>query len=424
MSMLPRHKVYLGLGVAVFLAHMVVAETAKPSFALTMVGDAFPCALLIIAVLAMRENFQLGTGILPLFWKLMSAGVLTMLVSESYWFYYDAMRRTTIPTPVPGDLLFLLAHVFFLAALALRPHSISAGRDLRLRRLDLTLLTMWWFTLYGYFSLPWQISVRNFAEYNPTYYFLAFVQHMVIATALLILCLRNRGAWQKLYAHLLVAFVLIATGNLLVNVAIDHGFYYAGGFSDTAFMLALLWIIYCVTLGPSLQPREDHQVNRELTQRVWTARIAMLAMLSLPVIALVGYVERNVPAEITAIRLRVVFVAMFLLGILVFRKLDLLARELNQMVELSHDSVENLKAVQQRVAHSEKLAALGRLASGAAHEISNPLTAILGYSELLADIPALSAEDRGSAQVIQKQVHRAQAAVNSLRETLRNTAEP
>ncbi len=295
MSMLPRHKVYLGLGVAVFLAHMVVAETAKPSFALTMVGDAFPCALLIIAVLAMRENFRLGTGILPLFWKLMSAGVLTMLVSESYWFYYDAMRRTTIPTPVPGDLLFLLAHV-------------------RLRRLDLTLLTMWWFTLYGYFSLPWQISVRDFAKYNPTYYFLAFVQHMVIATALLILCLRNRGAWQKLYAHLLVAFVLIATGNLLVNVAIDHGFYYAGGFSDTAFMLALLWIIYCVTLGPSLQPREDHQVNRELTQRVWTARIAMLAMLSLPVIALVGYVERSVPAEITAIRLRVVFVAMFCWG--------------------------------------------------------------------------------------------------------------
>jgi signal transduction histidine kinase len=389
-----------------------------------MFGDALPCALLIIAALATRENFRLGSGILPLFWKLVSVGLLTMLASQGYWFYYDAMRRTAIPTPVPGDLLFLLAHVFFLAALALRPHSISAGRDLRLRRLDLTLLTMWWFTLYGYFSLPWQISGRNFAEYNPTYYFLAFVQHIVLAVALAVLCFRNRGTWRRLYGHLLVAFGLVAAGNLLVNVAIDRGFYYSGGFCDTAFMLALVWIIYCVTLGPALRPREDHQANRELTQRVWTARIAMLAMLSLPVIALVGYVERNVPAAITAIRLRVVFGAMFLLGVLVFWKLQLLARELNKMVELSQESLENLKVVQQRVSHSEKLAALGRLASGAAHEISNPLTAILGYSELLADIPALGAEDRGSAQLIQRQVHRAQAAVNSLRETLRRTAEP
>jgi signal transduction histidine kinase len=62
---------------------------------------------------------------------------------------------------------------------------------------------------------------------------------------------------------------------------------------------------------------------------------------------------------------------------------------------------------------------LGRLAAGATHEVSNPLTAILGYSELLADIPTLSAEDRQCAQEIQVQVHRAQAAVISLRNSLR-----
>jgi len=75
--------------------------------------------------------------------------------------------------------------------------------------------------------------------------------------------------------------------------------------------------------------------------------------------------------------------------------------------------------VQNRIAQSQKLAALGRLAAGATHEVSNPLTAILGYSELLADFPALSAEDQRCAEEIQVQVRHAHAAVISLRNTLR-----
>ena len=106
---------------------------------------------------------------------------------------------------------------------------------------------------------------------------------------------------------------------------------------------------------------------------------------------------------------------MFLLGALVFWKLNLLASELAHLVSLTHASIENLKSVQTRITQSQKLAALGRLAAGATHEISNPLTAILGYSELLGDIPSLSASDRENAQIIQQQVHKAQAAVNSLR---------
>jgi len=119
-----------------------------------------------------------------------------------------------------------------------------------------------------------------------------------------------------------------------------------------------------------------------------------------------------------------VFAAMLLLGALAYWKLSLLARELSHLVRLTRDSIENLKAVQQQVNHSEKLIALGRLAAGAAHEISNPLTAIFGYSELLTDIPSLSPEDRASAQLIQQQVHRAQAAVISLRNTLRQNPSP
>jgi signal transduction histidine kinase len=65
------------------------------------------------------------------------------------------------------------------------------------------------------------------------------------------------------------------------------------------------------------------------------------------------------------------------------------------------------------------MAALGRLAFGATHEISNPLTAILGYAELLRDIPTLTPLERRSVEDIQEQVHAAQAAINGMRRFVR-----
>jgi hypothetical protein len=424
MSRQPRQKVFLGLAGAIFLLHLGVAALVKPSFRLTMFGDALPCALLIVAILAVRENFRFQRGALPLFWKLMAAGLFQMLLSEAYWFYYDSLRRYSSPSPVIGDTLFLLAHVFFLSAFVLRPHSASAGHDMRLRHLDFALLTFWWLALYAYFALPWQIVIQDFSKYNPAYYLLALIQHLMIIIGLAVVWNRSAGLWRTFYGSFICLFVLIAAGNLLLSVAIDRGVYYAGSFYDTPFLSSLLLVTVVAAFGPSLQPGEDKTPNREINQSLWTARIAMVAILSLPVIALFGSFEKNVPEDVAAFRLRMVFGAMLLLSGLVFWKLTLLARELRRLVRLSQTSLENLKNVQARVTHSQKLAALGRLAAGATHEISNPLTAILGYSELLTDIPSLSPPDRQSAEIIQKQVHRAQAAVNSLRDSLRNPNSP
>jgi signal transduction histidine kinase len=419
MSLQQRQKLYLALGAVVFVAHLIVAAVAKPSFALTMYGDFTPCALLILAIASAWENFRRNLGILPLFWKLFTCGSVLLLASQFYWFYFDWRRLNSVPSPVPGDSSFILANVFFLAAFALRPHSSSAGRNLRIRLLDLVLLSLWWLLLYGYFSLPWQMGRRDFGHYNPSYYYLAFVQHLVIILALAILCVRNSAPWRWFYAQLLLAFVFIAGGNMILSVAIDTGKYYAASFYDTPFLLAMFLFIPIASYGSTLEPTVDARPNRELIQSVWTARFAMLGMVSLPVIGLLGLFAKNVPGDVSMFRLRLVFGAMILLGGLVYWKFNLLALELRQLVKLTRDSIENLNAVQQQVAHSEKLVALGRLAAGAAHEISNPLTAIFGYSELLTDIPSLTPEDRAQGELIRQQVHHAQSAVNSLRNTLR-----
>jgi signal transduction histidine kinase len=53
-----------------------------------------------------------------------------------------------------------------------------------------------------------------------------------------------------------------------------------------------------------------------------------------------------------------------------------LARQFNAMTRA-------LREHQERLVHSEKLAGIGRLAAGVAHEINNPLGVILGYTKLL-----------------------------------------
>lgn len=420
----PRQKLYFVLATAVMLAQVLVALAAKPSFRLTVFGDTVPCALLVLAILTAWENFRHSAGVLPVFWKLFVTGLVFFLASQIYWFYYDWHQLTIVPSVVTGDTLSLVAHILFLAALAVRPHSAAAGRTLRLRVIDLLLLGVWWLSLYAYYSLPWQFGYHDLSLYIPSYYLLALIQHMVIILALFVLAGRNSGAWHCFYMWLLVAFGVLAAGNLLLNLTIDSGTYYAGGMYDTPFMLGIYLFVPAIGCGPALQPHPDSTPNRELIQNVWTARVAMLGILSLPVIAMLGLYQRDLPADVAAFRLRLVFGSMLLLVGLVYAKFNLLARGLKDLVQLTRNSIENLNTVQRQVTQSEKLIALGRLASGAAHEISNPLTAIFGYSELLTDIPTLTPDDRASAQLIQQQVHQAQAAVNSLRNSLRQGHTP
>ena len=75
---------------------------------------------------------------------------------------------------------------------------------------------------------------------------------------------------------------------------------------------------------------------------------------------------------------------------------------------------EELESLQGQVIRQERLAAVGQLVSGVAHEINNPLQAILGFSELLqmqADVPESVKSD---LRLIQKESARACGIIRNL----------
>jgi two-component system NtrC family sensor kinase len=110
----------------------------------------------------------------------------------------------------------------------------------------------------------------------------------------------------------------------------------------------------------------------------------------------------------------VTMAATLVLGLFVFLKQFLLDRQLISLLDESRRSYENLQRLQTHLVQKEKLASLGQLVAGAAHEINNPLAAILGYSELLASETSLKGDQASMAQRIGQQARRTRDLVADL----------
>ena len=79
------------------------------------------------------------------------------------------------------------------------------------------------------------------------------------------------------------------------------------------------------------------------------------------------------------------------------------ARLLNELRERTHQlsrSLENLRAAQDRLIQTEKLASLGQLTAGIAHEIKNPLNFVTNFSTLSAELIAELKDVLGRATLV------------------------
>lgn len=70
--------------------------------------------------------------------------------------------------------------------------------------------------------------------------------------------------------------------------------------------------------------------------------------------------------------------------------------------------------MQAKLAHSERMATLGRLVSGVAHEVNNPLAAILGFTDLLLENPGVPTGAKDDLQIILQETQRTKDIVQDL----------
>ena len=94
--------------------------------------------------------------------------------------------------------------------------------------------------------------------------------------------------------------------------------------------------------------------------------------------------------------------------------------EVNSLVAVMTD-ISDVAMLQAKLMHTEKMAAVGQLVSGVAHEVNNPLTAIMGFADLMLANPELSGDVKDDLQVIVQEAQRTREIVQNLLSFARQT---
>jgi two-component system NtrC family sensor kinase len=168
----------------------------------------------------------------------------------------------------------------------------------------------------------------------------------------------------------------------------------------------------------ALSAREWDLQSREISidsrwKRV-IPRLAMAALLSLPVLGLWTILLDKSAAPSRAFRVASVLVAMLVLGAVVFLRQYVQDQALMALLQESRRGYESQKRLQSELVQKEKLASLGNLVAGAAHDINHPLTAIMSYSEQLWAKERLTEEQNALVRKIVNQARRTRDLVADL----------
>jgi len=348
------------------------------------------------------------------FWMLLALGCALWLAGELVVTYEQLHLHRQVQSPFPGDILFFLHVVPWMAAVALVPHARKMRETLRYGFLDLVLLATLWLYVYIFAAMPWKtvwpdpelFRVRDLQVY--------MLENLIVLAGFAILSVRAKGTWRTVYLNLFGAMLVYDLGLVAAYWADNRGAVYPADLFDMPLIASFLWLGTTGIIAHRLEPEPDPLPSPIRRDVQWPAQLAMLGVLAAPLLAMWTVFVSKAPPEVQRFRLLATLIVLVIGTALVFFRQQLVYQERTGLVHELWESLENVKRLQTHFVQSEKLSSLGQLAAGAAHEINNPLTAILGYSDLLIEENPAQTRPHTLGEKIRDQARRTKDLVTNL----------
>jgi signal transduction histidine kinase/ActR/RegA family two-component response regulator len=330
-------------------------------------------------------TFWLGgrsRGQVRTFWNLNAVHGVMWAIGQAVWTYLD-LWAGGVGTISPTDPLFFVSSIPLAAALYGRPERDRPRWIIDIVLLDLILIALFSAFIYIYFVVTIVVTDGREDLYNDNFRQMMNARNLLLAAwATWVWRKAASPQWRRVLGIFAAGLALVFVGGVMMDLVESRGNTGAGSLWDIVYMAPYVVLMVAAATAFDHQLFEPDEAAPALSRLPVVSLIAITLLVAIPTLDMVARQLLDVSSATELMRTRVTVAMMIPFGIVVVVREFLSRRALLR-------AGQDLATTREQLAQKEKLAAVGQLVSGVAHELNNPLQGVLGYAELmLADKPA------------------------------------